>query len=402
MEDEDFRDLFGEAELLRDSARESLTDAPPPHQDNHAPAQGFQRQSRREDRVYPNADVIDKIEDMLEPIVDAMLNEKDQYSITLRTRNRTSSSGTRQLRFPAKTADEAWRFAVVVRILELMHEALRNDAVISKRDLYYRDPALFGYQSTVDRYVDDIALTFGVPRSSLNVTAVAKGLLAGAVSFCRKDGSTVDAFNDREGILVPSLKDVLSVMMQNVRWILVIEKEASFRSIAASSFWDVISARGIIITGKGYPDLSTRAMLHFLVTPSARNGFVSPPVFGLVDFDPDGIAILSIYRHGSQSLAHESKKHAVPQLQWLGLRSEHLALGHGAHLTQGLLTLTPRDRRKALDMLANRESLRTSDGWETGHELQRMLQMNTKAEIQLLDAVPDGMAQLLRSTLCKL
>lgn len=36
-------------------------------------------------------------------------------------------------------------------------------------DLYYRDPALFGKQSTVDRYVDQISAAFSVPRSCLNV-----------------------------------------------------------------------------------------------------------------------------------------------------------------------------------------------------------------------------------------
>lgn len=35
--------------------------------------------------------------------------------------------------------------------------------------MYYTDPALFGGQHVVDHYVDAIAYTFDVPRSSLNV-----------------------------------------------------------------------------------------------------------------------------------------------------------------------------------------------------------------------------------------
>jgi len=38
-------------------------------------------------------------------------------------------------------------------------------------DMYYRDPALFGKQSVVDRYVDQIALAFDIPRSCLNVVS---------------------------------------------------------------------------------------------------------------------------------------------------------------------------------------------------------------------------------------
>jgi meiotic recombination protein SPO11 len=35
--------------------------------------------------------------------------------------------------------------------------------------MYYRDPELFMRQAVVDRYVDDLAYTFGVGRDTLNV-----------------------------------------------------------------------------------------------------------------------------------------------------------------------------------------------------------------------------------------
>ena len=36
-------------------------------------------------------------------------------------------------------------------------------------DIYYRHPDLFVKQPVVDRYVDDLACTFGVTRAQLNV-----------------------------------------------------------------------------------------------------------------------------------------------------------------------------------------------------------------------------------------
>jgi hypothetical protein len=42
----------------------------------------------------------------------------------------------------------------------------------SPRDIYYRDPALFSKQAVVDRYVDDLACTFGIPRALLNVVGI--------------------------------------------------------------------------------------------------------------------------------------------------------------------------------------------------------------------------------------
>lgn len=232
--------------------------------------------------------------------------------------------------------------------------------------------------------MDDIAFTFGTIRSALNITAAAKGLIAGAFNICRRDGCTIDASADREGILVPSVKEIMSVDMANVQFILVIEKEATFRSIAASDFWEVIRAQGVIMTGKGYPDLASRAMLRLLSSASPQNRFAAPPVYGLADFDPDGMAILSTYQHGSKALAHEADGHCVPHLQRLGLHSKHLVASDDAHPAHGILALTPRDRRKAIKQLCD-----YSDDCRT--ELQTMLMLNMKAELQLLE----GMQNLL-------
>lgn len=269
------------------------------------------------------------------------------------------------------------------------------------RDMYYRDPALFGRQTVVDRYVDDIAFTFDVPRSMLNVSAVAKGLILGAVSFCRRAGSIVNAAGDRDGMLVPALRDILSVDMKAVTWLLVIEKEASFRSVAASSFWEQAGSEGVIITGKGYPDIATRALLHFMSTPSPQNGFAAPSVFGLADLDPDGLAILSIYKYGSIALSHETQHLGVPQLQWLGLRGEYMCPGHDdVHASQGLLSLTARDRRKAVKILersCSTDSIDKMYNKQMREALQSMLMLGLKAELQLLDSCPGRMNQLLLS-----
>jgi meiotic recombination protein SPO11 len=228
------------------------------------------------------------------------------------------------------------------------------------------------------------------------VIAAAKGLIAGAVSFCRRDGTPVNASSDREGLLMPNLKDILSVNMSSIKWILVIEKEATFRSIAASRFWSTLSTSGVMITAKGYPDISTRAMLRFLSSPSPQNGFSSPPVYAMVDFDPDGIAIFSTYKHGSASLAHETSHICLPQIQWLGLHSEQVLSSQAPLADQGLLALTTRDRKKARNML----------GWQVleqddslRKDLQVMLMLGIKAELQLLDTVPDGMSILLEANL---
>lgn len=66
-----------------------------------------------------------------------------------------------------------------------MRGALAQNRAVSKRDIYYQDPALFGRQAVVDRYIDDLAFTFRVPRNVLNVSAAAKGLVVGRLRVIR-------------------------------------------------------------------------------------------------------------------------------------------------------------------------------------------------------------------------
>lgn len=43
--------------------------------------------------------------------------------------------------------------------------------LIAFRNIYYKDPALFKSQATVDKYVDIFAFTFDLQRSDLNVVS---------------------------------------------------------------------------------------------------------------------------------------------------------------------------------------------------------------------------------------
>lgn len=106
----------------------------------------------------PGPSVIQRIESVFEEIADSLLSEKDRLSITLKTRPKESTHPLvtsnrvvkeRRICFPGKTAEEAWRFstcdsnsslgltdihaAVVTRILQLMHQGLRDNVTLSKR-----------------------------------------------------------------------------------------------------------------------------------------------------------------------------------------------------------------------------------------------------------------------------
>ncbi|KAL2040644.1 hypothetical protein N7G274_006623 [Stereocaulon virgatum] len=321
---------------------------------------------------HANVEVITKIEKIFENIADSLLRQ-EELSIPLRYKKlqpMTPHEATAELSseltnvsFPAKTPREARSFTVLIRILGLMHEALCDDVMVSKRNIYYKDPALFKTQAVVDRYVDILAYTFGVQRSALNVTAAAKGLVAGELTLTNVNGTTVRRGGESPH-LIDDVSEVQKVDLAGVNWVIIIEKESTFRTLASSLLHQNSRAgKGIILTAKGYPDISTRAFLRLLsTTPTLPLQLPPPPIYALTDFDPDGIAIMSNYKHGSYTLSHENEHLNVPGIRWLGIKSRDIVNEAKGTEARGSLKLSGRDRKKAVKMLENSLVLQEGGG----------------------------------------
>ncbi|GME33528.1 Spo11/DNA topoisomerase VI subunit A [Neofusicoccum parvum] len=133
------------------------------------------------------------------------------------------------------------------------------------------------------------------------------------------------------------------------------------------------------------------------------------PIYALVDLDPDGLSIMCTYKYGSKPLAHEGDWTRVPDLEWLGVRSiEAFATGNiensglmaaSVHQNEGLLHLTLRDRRKATGMLSKQFVNEGGLNHELKRELQVMLMLNMKAEIEILESRDGGLASWLMERL---
>ncbi|KAM0158790.1 hypothetical protein ACHAPG_003966 [Botrytis cinerea] len=315
---------------------------------------------------HQTGSAICKIEEIFEAMTDCMIGRRKQFSLHLKsrslgTKNATLGNkevlGSRIVQFPSSSPREAWKFVALLRILELSHEALVTGNIITKRDMYYRDPELFTKQAIVDRFVDDIACTLGLKRDALNVMATAKGLVTGWFVMKRRNQSAMDYSSAADSQLVP--------------W-------ATFRTLAEKRYWEYSTAgRGILLTAKGYPDIQSRQFLHYLA-----KHYPMVPIYALVDFDPDGIGIMSTYKHGSVALAHENEDLSVPFMHWLGFRSKDMM--QGGKENEGLLKLTERDRRLAVKMLQRDLCQEYGDEHEWRREIQVMLMLNKKAEIQII------------------
>ncbi|KAF3358839.1 hypothetical protein VdG1_02751 [Verticillium dahliae VDG1] len=234
------------------------------------------------------ASVIARIEGILREVQDDLFHGR-VLSIPYKARRPgTSRASAGLLRFPGSTPREASKFARVMKILSLSHGALVGGTILTKRNIFYQDVELFGSQANVDQLVDDLAFTLNLGRDDLNIVAAGKGLASGPVTIHLQNGTQVDMSSGSTGVLIPSARDVVGMNFASTKWVLVIEKEAAFRPLAVQQYWRKSSAgHGVIVTGKGYPDLVTRSFLHAIQAMKP-----DMPIFCLVDFDPDGLRIM--------------------------------------------------------------------------------------------------------------
>ena len=113
-------------------------------------------------------------------------------------------------------------------------------------------------------------------------------------------------------------------------------------------------------------------------------------MLALMDFDPDGVGIMSTYKYGSVSLAHENKHLNVPKLRWIGVMTSDLC--HvGWDGSDSLLPMSLRDRRRAMRLLE--KEIFAEHGPETTwrREIQVMLMLSVKAEIQIMEKAAGGL-----------
>ncbi|KAI5850191.1 meiotic recombination protein spo11 [Morchella snyderi] len=316
--------------------------------------------------------VLHQIESIFHSLVTTLSSPTGPHPLTLlltpRPRHPTTTTTTGTLTaisFPTS----AHRFTCILKILAIIHTTLTTrQPPTTKRDIFYQHPTLFRTQAAVDRIIDDLTATFRVPRHSLGIVASAKGLAHGDFTA---NGRTYSAPGG--GIIMPG-ETAEVVVGRGVEYVLIVEKEAVFRTLCSGGAGGG-NGEGIVVTGKGYPDVATRELVKEL------SGAL--PVFAVVDMDPYGIEIMATYKFGSIALAHESHRLAVERVEWLGIKTGDLeeVIRSADGEVEGVMVLTERDRRKAVKMLG-REWMERVPEWRS--EIQKMLVLNVKVEIEIL------------------
>ncbi|XP_075701713.1 meiotic recombination protein SPO11 [Rhinoderma darwinii] len=269
----------------------------------------------------------------------------------------------------------AQRFALTMKILSVIYKLVQTNTYATKRDIFYENVQLYGSQTTVDRIVTDISCMLKVPRRSLHVLSTSKGCVAGDLLYIEQDGTKVDCSWNTSGVLVPSNVEGVTHLRTAARFVLIIEKDATFQRLLDDDFCGKCGPC-ILITGKGVPDLNTRLFVRKLWDT------FQIPIFTLVDADPHGIEIMCIYKYGSLSMSFEAHNLTVPSIAWLGLLPSDIERLYVP--AEALIPLSAPDQRK-LQSLQKRPYVSCRPLWK--RELEIMTSRKMKAEIQALTSL---------------
>ena len=271
------------------------------------------------------------------------------------------------------TVSSVRKVTILTRVMQLVHGVLSRGIHVTKRDLFYTDVKLFRDQKDSDAVLDDISCMLGCTRNSLHVVASEKGVVVGRLQY-KEDGDEIDCTKmGVGGKAIPSNIDKITDMRTDAKFVLLVEKDAAFMRLAEDRFYNKYPC--IIITAKGQPDVATRLFL------SKVKRDLNIPVLALVDSDPYGLKIISVYMQGSKNMAFDSANLTTPDIKWLGVRPSDLDKFKIPE--QCRLDMSAKDIETGQHML-NEDFVKQNPEWVK--EINIMLETKTKAEIQALSA----------------
>lgn len=255
------------------------------------------------------------------------------------------------------------------RVMEIVFQLLKANLHATKREVFYSDVNLFREQKYSDKIIEDVASMLRTTRDSVHVVASARGSAMGRVVI-RDGGDTIDLTKMGTGgwAITPFL-DQVEIIESDAEFILLSEKDAAVMRLSEAKYWNRQPC--IVLTGKGSGDIATRAFLKTLVKE------LEIPAFALVDSDPYGHYIYSVFLRGSKRLSYESPFIATPDLKLLGVLSRDLDAYNIPKAVR--IPMEPTDIKRVKDMLKE-PFIQKNKAWVK--DLKLMLQLKEKAEIQ--------------------
>jgi len=265
------------------------------------------------------------------------------------------SSGCKQLIEEGKTTSIRGLFYLLKHTIEGCREETFND------------------QSECDPVIEDVEVTLNALREELHVYASNRGSMVGNI-LLNDSGDEIDCTRmGSGGYSIPSIcePEVIEFRKCDAKFVLHVEKDTVWRRFNEDKFWREHNC--ILTHGGGQPSRGVRRLLHRL------HYELKLPVYCLLDNDPWGYYIYSVLKQGSINLAYESKRMAIPEARYIGLRShDYERCGLTPSVT---IDLSDADIKRA-KQIAGYPWFENKKAWQK--EIALMLKNGFKLEVEAL------------------
>ena len=231
----------------------------------------------------------------------------------------------------------------------------------------------FKDQAECDPVIEDVEVSLNALREELHVYASNRGSMVGNITL-NDSGDEIDCSRmGSGGYNIPSIvePDIIQFLKCDAKFILHVEKDTVWRRFNEDKFWRQHNC--ILTHGGGQPPRGVRRLLYRL------HHELGLPIYCLLDNDPWGYYIYSVIKQGSINLAFESKRMAIPDVKFVGLRSkDYERCGLTPSVT---IALNDSDRKRALQ-IAKYPWFEHKKPWQK--EIDLMLKNGFKLEVEAL------------------
>jgi DNA topoisomerase VI subunit A len=231
----------------------------------------------------------------------------------------------------------------------------------------------FADQAESDPIIEDVEVMLDTLREELHLYAQKRGEMVGKITIVDK-GDEIDCSRmGSGGYGIPSIvePDIIQFKKHDADFILHVEKDTVWQRFNEDRFWE--KHRCILTHGSGQPPRGVRRMLNRL------HDELKLPIYCLLDNDPWGYYIYSVIKQGSINLAYESRRMAIPDARFLGLRSIDF---ERCQLTPSVqINLNDQDIKRA-KQIREYPWFAKKKAWQ--HEIDKMLKNGFKLEVEAL------------------
>lgn len=231
----------------------------------------------------------------------------------------------------------------------------------------------FAGQEESDTIIEDVEVTLNSLREELHLYAQKRGEMVGSITIV-DSGDEIDCTKmGSGGYGIPSIVEPERIQFKNckAKFILHVEKDTVWQRFNEDKFW--LKHNCILTHGAGQPPRGVRRML------SRLHNELELPVYCLLDNDPWGYYIYSVIKQGSINLAYESKRMAIPNCFYLGLRSSDYERCELSESVQ--IKLNDQDVKRAKQIAAYPWFAKKKE-WQK--EIQKMISNGFKLEVESL------------------